>query len=158
MSPRNEKESILKLIVQRLLNLVSYLLEVIKQKDEQLKAKYRLVDWFERKGVGYCKVHLIGTSSVNDYAPEEIVADDDFISGFSQLDIRTITNLANYERYKPKSVVTTIYHEDRIVEITERGKATTTIINEKIQDKIEEFSKRDAFNLGRIIGENDARL
>jgi hypothetical protein len=155
MSFQHGKESALKLIIQRLSSIVVYLIEVIKRKDEQLEAKYRIVDWVEKKGVGYCRVHLVGTSAVNDYTPNEIVADDKFISGFGPLDIRTITNLANFEKYKPKSFIISIGYEEKIVEIKNLGDRKLLAINEKIQDQIEQFSKKDVFNLGRIVGERD---
>lgn len=159
MSFRNEKEPFLRGIVHQLANLVDFLLEVIKQKNEQLEPKYKIVDWIQKKGIGYCKVHLVGTSGVYDYTPETIAADDDFISGFSQVDVRTITNLANLEKYKPKAVVSSIHHEEKIVEIKALGEEMPTLvpIDSNLDKIIEKFSQNDAFNLGRVVGEQDAQ-
>jgi hypothetical protein len=159
MSFRNEKESFLKSLIHQLTSVVAFLLEVIKQKNEQLEPKYKLVDWVQKKGVGYCKIHLAGTSAVYDYLPETIAADDDFISGFCRMDVRTITNLANLEKYKPKAVVFSIHHEEKRVEIKSLDEDVLTLIpiDGNLNKIIEKFSQKDAFNLGRIVGEQDAQ-
>lgn len=152
----NDKQSALKQMINKLLSVVGFLLAVIKQKDEQLKDKYSLVDWIEVKGIGYCRVHLIGTSMVNDYLPSSIVSDDNFIGGFSRVDVRTITNLANLEKEKPKAFIKSINFEDNTIEIEEIGQNKMRApIAEDIQRTIDKFSKNDVFNLGRIIGEKD---
>ncbi|MBA2650858.1 MAG: hypothetical protein H0U73_01105 [Tatlockia sp.] len=159
MSYRNEKEPFLRSLVHQLTNLVGFLLEVIKQKNEQLEPKYKLVDWTQKKGIGYCKIHLVGTSAVYDYTPETIAADDDFISGFCHVDVRTITNLANLEKYKPKAVVSSIHHEEKIVEIKAMGEEVLTLvpIDGNLNKIIEKFSQNDAFHLGRVVGEQDVQ-
>ncbi|MFC3908546.1 hypothetical protein ACFORL_05585 [Legionella dresdenensis] len=158
MNFKCDKETILKFMVQRLTNIVASLLEIIKQKDEQLKIKYRLVDWVEKNGTGYCRIQLVGTSVVNDYTPEEIVADDDFISGFSHFDIRTVTNLANHEKYKPKAKIMFVKHEENCVGIKENGQIQDINIDNGIQSDIKKFSQNDAFILGRLLGENDIKI
>lgn len=154
-----EKDKTLNSMVQRLNKLVCFLLEIIKQKDKQLQAKYKLVDWIEKKGIGYCKVHFVGTAVVNNYTPGAIVADDKFISGFSHLDIRTITNLANYEKYKPKNSINSINYEEKVAEIKNIDNSKSCLpIDSNIYEEIEQFSKKDVFNLGRIVGEMDTQI
>ncbi|KTD03806.1 hypothetical protein Lgee_0463 [Legionella geestiana] len=82
-------------VIKRLLDLVNYLTEVIKQTDKSSEHKYALVDYFDKKGSGYCRVHTIGTGVISDFKPSDIMIDDDFISGFNHLDVRTISNLAH---------------------------------------------------------------
>lgn len=159
MSLHFEKEATFKFIIHKLTNMVMFLLEVIKQKDAQLEPKYKLVDWEERKGVGYCKIHLVGTSIVNDYTPEKIVGDDDFISGFSALDIRTITNLANRERNKPKATILEMNYEEGIVKLkSAQNIITSVVVDHQVEGKLELFSKKDVFRLGRVVGEQDVQF
>lgn len=155
MNFKDQKDSVLKLMINKLLMLVAFLFEVIKHKDEQLKDKYNLVDWVEKKGIWYCRIQVIGTSIVQDYTPESILKDDDFINGFSRIDGRTITNLANYEKYRSKYQIKSIRHEDGLIQIVDSGKDKMIKIDNSLQDSIEEFSKIDAFNLGRAVGEKD---
>lgn len=158
MRIQNNKENLLKSVTQPLVNFISILLEVIKYKDNQLQPKYILVDWVEKKGIGYCKIHTTGTSSVNDYPPELIVGDDEFISGFGKIDIRTITNLAHTEKNKALAIVTAINHDERHIEIKEIGKDKVSInIDSNIEKIIDKFSKKDVFNLGRVLGEVDTK-
>jgi hypothetical protein len=153
-----ERESSLKLMIQRLMRIIGDLLEIIKSKDAELQAKYRLVDWIEKEGKWYCKVHLVMTNSVNDFLPEDIARDDDFISGFDMRDARTIINLANYEHYKPKASIVAINHEEGTVRIRKNNKLSEPLYPKDLQDNLDTFSQSDVFNLGRMAGENDVRI
>lgn len=159
MNYRLEKEAIFKHIIHKLTDIIVFLLEVIKQKDKQQQPKYKLVDWEEKNKIGYCKVHLVGTSAVNDYTPEIIVSDDSFISGFSSLDIRTITNLANHEKYKPKATILAMNYEEGSVEVDfAQNGLTSVVIDPQVEEKLDLFSKKDVFRLGRAIGEHDVKV
>jgi hypothetical protein len=153
------KDASIKSFVQNILDLLAALSQVIKQKDEELQPKYRLVDWLELNGVGYCKIHVIGTTCVNNYLPSVIVGDDAFISGFDKLDIRTITNLANAESIKPSATIISINYDKNNIEVKEHGRERTLLnIDGEIEHMIEKFNKQDIFNLGRLVGENDMKL
>lgn len=159
MNFQYEKDITVKFIIHKLTSLVVFLLEVIKHKDAQLKQKYKLVDWVENKGVGYCKIHVVGTSIVNDYTPEKIVSDDNFISGFSALDIRTITNLANYEKNKPKATIFAMNYEEGTVKFkSAQSVVTTMVIDHQVEEKLDLFSKKDVFRLGKVVGEHDVQI
>ena len=59
---------------------------------------------------------------------------------------------------KPNAAIIAINHDNKNIEINEIGKGKRIIeIDEKIDEIIEKFNKKDIFNLGRLVGENDIK-
>ena len=109
------------------MKIIASLQDVIKIQDEQLRPKYALVDWVIKNGIGFCRIHVLGTNHINDYTPAEIVTDDAFINGFNKIDVRTITHLAHYEKEKPIAAISSINFVNNTIEIRETGKEVVSI-------------------------------
>ena len=62
----NERNSFVKNFFTYLLKIIASLQDVIKIQDEQLRPKYALVDWVIKNGIGFCRIHVLGTSSSRD--------------------------------------------------------------------------------------------
>jgi hypothetical protein len=154
-------ESFLKQIIKELINLINNLYNLLREKEEQLRPKYRLIDWImkEKRGEGFCRILIIGTSRVVDFKPQEIIANEQLILGFSPQDVCTITNLAHMENNKPKFKISSIsFLEETIVTLKQKdGKQINLSINELGRNKtlISQLSIIDAFNLGKYIGNED---
>lgn len=158
MNELNSSRYSVQTIVKRLFEVISYLLDVIRQKDEQIKPKYKIVDFL--KETGLCKILVHGTGVMLDCKPSEILKEDSLISGFHPVDVMTITNLANYDKYKPKASLSSISYGENIVFSVKTldGNEDYVTINELLDKNeiIEKLSNKDAFLLGRIIGDHDA--
>lgn len=169
---KNDKDSFLKLTISKLIAVIATLIEIIKQKEnEEPEPINRLVKPILRKGIYYCQVQSVCSGNVAYYKPSEISSDTDLMMGFNKKDLLTINNLANFEKYKPKSKISTENHDENTLELknlcneTEILDLKTLLRYDAKEEKhlnhlIENLSKKDAFELGKWIGEkeNDIEL
>lgn len=144
---------------------------VFKQTLEQFKKQYA----FELKNISTCSKtakHLVeakiaGKGQSVLYLAEEVVADNDFVMGFSPSDVRTITYLATCDKYEA------ILREEKVKKSYEvirskniDGKKTVMIRNTLTGDSvirfIQDFSdlnlvdnldSKDAYYVGYLAGQ-----
>ena len=80
-----------------------YLLKkFIEQQHEQQRNIYRIAEVSKKSNQYKVVVQIIGKSTVVECTPQEIVADDRMLEGFSKKDIRAITYLACEQVRLPK--------------------------------------------------------
>jgi hypothetical protein len=164
MLPKNEQVSFLKFTINQLMYTIKFLLELIKSKEnDEPEPKYRIVDQFEEKGVFFYRILIVGSGKVIDKSPESLMKEYLYLHGFNKVDGITIANRANFEKYKTKAKIASIIHENNVIEIKNIDNKRTFFclenhINdeeENINNLIEKLSKKDAFQLGFLLGEKN---
>lgn len=91
---------------RKILSVFEYTSWLFKQCSEQQNQRndiYRIIE-VKNPSSSQCKivVQIIGKSMLTEYTPQEIVADDRLLEGFSKKDIRAITYFACGQLKKPK--------------------------------------------------------
>jgi len=89
--------------ISSIFEYVGWLLKNHNHQNQQQDDIYRITE-VKQSSSGSCKiaVQLIGKSIQIECTPEEIVADDRMLEGFSKKDVRSITYLACAQIKKPK--------------------------------------------------------
>lgn len=162
MNFQSNRESFLKLTINKLTSIIGVLLEVIKQKElEEPEPTRRIVGESEKEGIFYYKILIVGTGKIIDRTPSDLLSDTKRMMEFNKIDCMTITNRANFEKYEPKAKISSIAIEEKIIEIKELDKNKTIInLNESnnFDSLIDKLSKKHAFDLGVLIGEENCNL
>ena len=162
MNFQSNRESFLKLTINKLTTIISILLEVIKQKEkEEPEPARKIVGEIEKEGIFFYQILIVGTGQVVDRTPSSLLSDTKRMMEFNKIDFMTITNKANFEKYEPKAKISSIALEEKIIEIQSRDQGKKIInLDESndIDNIVETLSKKHAFDLGVLIGEENCNF
>jgi hypothetical protein len=139
-------------------NYVSWILKKYQELHKELESReaYRIVS------IDLCKVkiNIFGTGKIFESTPQEIVADDQMLEGFSKKDIRRITYHACININKPKfQVIAQSFSEKLNKMIFKVKKQNSSKILEKTADEIlstnamiSHLTPNDAHRIGFVYG------
>lgn len=166
MLKNKQNETYITIKVNELFAFIKQIFETIKRVNKL--PIYKIVDWNEINGFGYCLIQISGTRGIMPFKPSEILKDNVMLKGFDQEDVVAITNFVNYEKLKPKAKVHTIDNLDspdqtNISIKKSNGKIYRYSIKElrkndlfSEESYLNSLSKIDVFRLGQMIGRSEA--
>jgi hypothetical protein len=150
--------------MKKIFNTVKIFFCLIKNfsKDVVFESRYKILDLYECDVSGFKMVvvklsgrHII-TKKVSD-----IIIDNDFIEGFDQKTIRTLTYLATTEKMKPDYSINILQlgsdPDDYIFGIKSKGGRISKTLSEMSKDKLllSKLSPLDANRIGYLAGIRD---
>lgn len=151
-------------------NYISWLMEsmvaLLKDAQKQRMFPYRIVDWkkSERHEEDKLVIQVVGKSIFFSLSPAEIALDDSLISGFSPVDVKAIMTLnfiSSSPKYKIKYLDFRNDLNEEIIGLQDRDNRGN-IVRKKLSDfsaqidLIDDLSAKDAFLIGRLIGNKEA--
>lgn len=151
------------------ISLSKYIAWVSKKYNELLqetqnKEIYRIVE-VKNHTHETCKVrvHIVGTDKTIEWIPQDILADDRLLEGFSKKDIRTLTYYACKEINKPKFKIISHGFSDRLKKVlfliknlktNEEAEATASKISLN-KEMINQLNPEDAHRIGYWCGNEE---
>lgn len=134
---------------------------------QQFAYEIKKVTTCPETGKQLIKIKVIGKGQSITCPAEEIVVDNNFITGFSSIDIRTITYLATCDRYEALLKEEKIKKSYEIIRAKSRGNNKTVQIRHKETNEhrvvslvdftdsnlIDELASQDAYYLGYLAGQ-----
>lgn len=141
------------------LEYTASLLKRYNDLQKKINTIYRIVDVKKNtSGSASLQVQVIGRSTFIECSPQEILADDNLLEGFSKKDIRTITYYACQPSTKPKfKLLAQEFLEDKLVFKLKNLDSNEVIIKSAgdiLLDKniIDSLSKEDARSISFAAG------
>lgn len=146
--------------------LMKSVLSLLKDVQKQRVFLYRIVDWkkSECNEEDQLVIQVIGKNIFFSLPPSKIAQDDSLLSGFSQTDVKAIMTL-NFISYSPKYRIKYMDFRDdlneEIIGFQDRDDKSN-IVRKKLSDFMEQMdfvddlSAKDAFWVGRLVGNKEA--
>lgn len=154
----NKKDAFITIKVKEFALFMAQVFSKIKAIESLAVPMYKIVDWIELDGIGYCVALITGTDVTENHRPSDILKNKALLRKFEQEDVVAITNFCHYENLRPKTTICSVDCEaDKVTTKGLDGKEESYSLSEIKNDKdfFEKLSKKDVFHIARMIGQSD---